>query len=135
MSTTRQAGVLDTSVFIATESGRQLDEALMPEEVATTVVTLAELHAGVLAATTSEIRAQRLATLESVADMETLSVDVDAARMWARLRIYLAETGRRVRINDLWIAAIAASRGLPVVTQDDDFAALDGAANLTIIRV
>jgi predicted nucleic acid-binding protein len=135
MSTTRAAGVLDTSVFIANENGRQLDEALIPDEVATTVVTLAELHVGVLAATTSDIRAQRLATLESVADLETLPVDDEAARMWARLRMYLAETGRRVRINDLWIAAIAASRALPVVTQDDDLAALDGAANLTIIRV
>jgi predicted nucleic acid-binding protein len=135
MSKTRAAGVLDTSVFIATESGRQLEEALIPDEVATTVVTLAELHVGVLTATTSDIRAQRLATLESVADLETLPVDDEAARMWARLRIYLAETGRRVRINDLWIAAIAASRALPIVTQDDDFAALDGAANLTIIRV
>jgi predicted nucleic acid-binding protein len=135
MSTTRAAGVLDTSVFIATETGRQLDEGLIPDEVATTVVTLAELHVGVLAATTSDIRAQRLATLESVADLETLPVDDEAARMWARLRIYLAETGGRVRSNDLWIAAIAASRALPVVTQDDDFAALDGAANLTIIRV
>lgn len=135
MSTMRAAGVLDTSVFIATETGRQLDEALIPDDVATTVVTLAELHVGVLAATTSDIRAQRLATLESVADIETLPVDDEAARMWARLRIYLAETGRRVRINDLWIAAIAASRALPVVTQDDDFAPLNGAANLTIIRV
>ena len=135
MSTARAAGVLDTSVFIATETGRQLDEALVPDEIATTVVTLAELHVGVLAATTSEIRAQRLATLESVADIETLPVDDEAARMWARLRIYLAETGRRVRINDLWIAAIAASRALPVVTKDDDFAALDGAPDLTIIRV
>ena len=129
------AGVLDTSVFIATESGWQLDERLIPEEVATTVVTLAELHVGVLAATTSEIRAQRLATLESVADIEALPADDEAARMWARLRIYLAETGRRVRSNDLWIAAIAASRALPVITQCEDFAALDGAANLTIIRV
>jgi predicted nucleic acid-binding protein len=135
MGTPHAAGVLDTSVFIATESGRQIDEAMVPGEVATTVVTLAELHTGVLAAATSEIRAQRLATLESVADMETLPVDDDAARMWARLRIHLAETGRRVRINDLWIAAIAASRGLPVVTQDDDFAALDGASSVSIIRV
>ena len=120
MTSTPVAGVLDTSVFIATESGRQLDDSLIPEEVATTVVTLAELHVGVLAAQTSEIRAQRLATLDAVADMETLPVDDEAARMWARLRIYLAETGRRVRINDLWIAAIAASRALPVVTQDED---------------
>ena len=135
MSETPPAGLLDTSVFIASETGRQLEESLIPAEVATTVITLAELTAGVLAASTSDARAQRLATLESVADMETLPVDEEAARMWARLRIYLAETGRRVQINDLWIAAIAASRALPVVTQDDDFAALDGAAGLTIIKV
>jgi predicted nucleic acid-binding protein len=135
VSGTPPAGVLDTSVFIASETGRQLDESLVPAEVATTVVTLAELTAGVLAASTSDTRAQRLATLESIADMELLPVDEEAARMWARLRIHLAETGRRVRINDLWIASIAASRVLPVVTQDDDFAALDGAAGLTIIKV
>ena len=135
MSETPPAGLLDTSVFIASETGRQLEESLIPAEVATTVITLAELTVGVLAASTSDSRAQRHATLESVADMETLPVDEEAARMWARLRIHLAETGRRVRINDLWIAAIAASRALPVVTQDDDFAALDGAAGLTIIKV
>jgi predicted nucleic acid-binding protein len=134
MSDPVAAGVVDTSVFIATESGRQLDTTHIPSEVATTVVTLAELTAGVLAATNSDIRAQRLATLETVADMETLPVDEDAARMWARLRVHLAETGRRVRVNDLWIAAIAASRGLPVITQDDDFDALEDAAKLTIIR-
>ena len=135
MRPSHPAGVLDTSIFIASEGKRQLDAALIPDEVATTVVTLAELHTGVLAATNSEIRARRLATLESAGDMETLPVDDDAARMWARLRIHLAETGRQVRINDLWIAAIAASRGLPVVTQDADVAALDGAPDVTIIRV
>jgi predicted nucleic acid-binding protein len=135
MSETPPAGLLDTSVFIATETGRQLEESLIPAEVATTVITFAELTAGVLAARTSDTRAQRLATLESVSDMEVLPVDEEAARMWARLRIHLAETGRRVRINDLWIAAIAASRTLPVITQDDDFAALDGAAGLTVIKV
>jgi hypothetical protein len=135
MSNSHPAGLLDTSVFIATESGRQLDTSAIPDEVATTVITLAELNAGVLVAANSDIRAQRLATLEAVADMETLPVDEQAARTWARLRVYLAETGRRVRINDLWIAAIAASRGLPVITQDDDFEALGGAADLTIVRV
>lgn len=129
------AGVLDTSVFIATETGRGLDESLIPDELATTVVTLAELNAGVLAAATADVRAKRLATLDAVADIITLPVDEDAARMWARLRVHLAESGRRVRINDLWIAAIAASRGLPVITQDDDFDALEGAASLTVIRV
>ena len=67
--------------------------------------------------------------------MEALPVDEDAARVWARLRVHLAETGRRMGINDLWIAAIAVSRGMPVVTQDDDFAALDGASGFTAVRV
>ncbi len=129
------AGVLDTSVFIAQESGRQLAEQLIPEEVATTVITLAELNTGVLAAVSADIRAQRMATLDAVADLVALPVDEDAALMWARMRIHLAETGRRVRINDLWIAAIAASRRLPVVTRHGDFDALDGVAGLTIIHV
>lgn len=64
-----------------------------------------------------------------------LPVDDDAARLWARLRIHLAETGQRVRINDLWIAAIAASRGLPIVTQDEDVDVLNGVAGVAVIRV
>jgi predicted nucleic acid-binding protein len=129
------AGILDTSVFIASETHRPLDASLIPDEVATTVITLAELNAGVLAARTAEIRAGRLRTLDAVADLTALPVDEEAARVWALLRVHLAETGRRVRINDLWIAAIAASKHLPVVTQDDDFDALVGVADLTIIRV
>ncbi|MEI7519688.1 MAG: type II toxin-antitoxin system VapC family toxin [Mycobacteriaceae bacterium] len=129
------AGVLDTSVFIANETGRALNESGIPEAVATTVVTLAELNAGILAAGSAELRARRLATLDAVADIVALPVDEDAARVWARLRVHLAETGRRMGINDLWIAAIAVSRGLPVITQDDDFAALDGASGFTAILV
>jgi predicted nucleic acid-binding protein len=128
-------GVLDTSVFIAQESGRRLVASRVPDEVATTVITVAELNLGVLTAASADVRAQRLATLDAIADILAFPVDDDAARMWARLRIHLAETGHRVRINDLWIAAIAASRGLPVVTQDDDFDPLEGVAGLTIVRV
>jgi hypothetical protein len=53
----------------------------------------------------------------------------------AMLRVHLAEAGRRVRINYPWIAAIAASKHLPVVTQDEDFDALEGVVDLAIIRV
>jgi predicted nucleic acid-binding protein len=129
------AGVLDTSIFIAHESGRRLKASRIPDEVATTVITVAELNLGVLAAASADVRAQRLATLDSVADIVAFPVDDDAARMWARLRIHLAETRRRVRVNDLWIAAIAASRELPVVTQDDDFDPLDGVAGVAIVHV
>jgi predicted nucleic acid-binding protein len=128
-------GLLDTAIFIARESGRAIDEDLLPDEAATTVITLAELHAGVLVAADTDTRARRLATLESVADMRAFSVDEAAARIWAQMRVHLAETGRRVRVNDLWIAAVAAANGLPVVTQDDDFEPVRGVAGLAVIKV
>lgn len=128
-------GLLDTSVFIANESGRPLDAQQLPDESAASVVTLAELHAGVLAAKDTDTRARRLVTLGVVADMEILPVDEDAALEWARLRVHLADAGRRLNVNDLWIAATAVSRRLPVVTQDADFDPLEDVARLTIVRV
>lgn len=129
-----ERGVLDTSVFIAAESGRPLDEAKLPDEAAITTVTLAELHAGVLAAADVETRARRMATLDAVADVELLPVDEAAAVMWARMRVLLAQSRRRVNVNDVWIAACAASRDLPVIAQDDDFDQLEGLAGLRVVR-
>ncbi len=60
-------GVLDTSVFIAAQSGRGPDESLLPEESAVSVATLAELQAGVLGRRGHATRARRLLTLESSA--------------------------------------------------------------------
>jgi predicted nucleic acid-binding protein len=51
------------------------------------------------------------------------------------MRVHLAQTGRRIRVNDLWIAAVAAANSLPVVTQDDHFDPVRGVAGLAVIRV
>jgi predicted nucleic acid-binding protein len=128
-------GLLDTSVLIASETGRPLDAQRLPDELALSAVTLAELHAGVLAARDVDVRARRLATLESVADVEVLPVDAGVAAAWARLRVRLAETNRRMNANDLWIAATAEAHDVALVTQDDDFAALDGIAAVPVLRV
>ena len=130
-----ERGVLDTSVFIAAENGRSLHEELLPDESAISVITLAELQAGVLAARDTRTRARRLATLDALSDIQVLDVDAGSALVWAQMRVELAEAGRRVNVNDLWIAASAVRHGLPVVTQDDDFTALEGTAGLAVIRV
>lgn len=127
-------GVLDTSVFIASETGRALEEDLLPAEAAVSVVTLAELQAGVLAARDTETRARRMATLGIVNDVEILPIDADVARIWAALRVSLAEAGRRINVNDLWIAATAARHRLPVVSQDDDFDVVDGMSGVVVVR-
>ena len=128
-------GLLDTSVLIATEAGRLLDTDALPDELFISVVTVAELQAGVLAASDTATRARRLATLDSVAGLEALPIDVVAAGHWATLRVRLAEEGRRVNVNDLWIAAVAAANDLPIVTQDSDYDPLAGIGGPPVIRV
>ncbi len=135
MTTPPGRGLLDTSIFIALESGRSVDAAALPDQGVICPVTIAELQAGVLVAADLDVRARRLATLESTADIEVLDIDAEVAAEWARLRVHLAQTRRRVNVNDLWIAATAAAHAIPVVTQDDDFAPLQGVSGLEVVRV
>ena len=130
-----EAGLLDTSVLIAPESGRRLNAELLPLRSFVSVVTLAELRAGVHAARTTEIRARRLATLESVAGLSPLVIDSAAASHWARLRFRVHEAGRKVNVNDLWIASVALANSLPVVTQDADYDALLDLGGPAVVRV
>lgn len=127
--------LLDTSVLIARESGRPLDVDALPARAAISVVTLAELHAGVLVAPDTATRARRLATLEAVSVVEALPVTSSAARRWAELRVRLAEQGRRAKVNDLWIAAVAQANSMDVVTQDDDFDAIEAVGGPAVVRV
>lgn len=132
---TPRRGLLDTSVFIASETDRLLDVDALPEEVAISPITVGELHAGVLAADDLDVRARRLATLESIGDVEQLPIDEVVARSWALLRVHLAKNKRRLNVNDLWIAATALTHGIPVVSQDDGFSPVDAVAGLRVVRV
>ena len=128
-------GLVDTSVLIAAEVGRRVERTELPEETAVSVVTLAELQAGVLAAPDSGTRARRMETLDRLSHVLVVGVDEGAAMEWARLRVHLAEQGRHVNVNDLWIAASAVQHRLPIVTQDDDFDPLEGVRGLAVVKV
>ena len=130
-----ERGLLDTTVFIASETGRALDTTQLPAEAAISVVTLAELHVGVLAAPDTATRSRRLATLDATADIEVLPVDDAVAVAWAGLRVQLAEAGRKINVNDLWIAATAMVKGIPVVTRDADYDPLEGLGSVAVVRV
>ena len=51
------------------------------------------------------------------------------------MRVHLGQAGRRVNVNDLWIAAVARANGLLVVTQDDDFDVLADLGLVDVLRV
>jgi len=89
---------------------------------AVSVITLAELHLGVLMAKGSAVRAQRLRTLTMVQNtFEPLPIDSDVARTFAELVAEARRYGKRPRIMDTWIAATAVAHDIPVYTQDEDF--------------
>ena len=125
-------GLADTSVFIARESDRPLQESLFPDELAVSIITIGELRAGVLATNDVKIRDQRLATLTAAMTLDPVSVDDDVAAQWARLRVLLRDSGQRMPVSDSWIAATAMALDVPIVTQDDDYIRL---AELSVIRV
>jgi predicted nucleic acid-binding protein len=95
------------------------------------VITVGQLRAGVLAANDVDTRDRRLATLSEALSFEPVPIDQRVAEAWARLRVDLRNAGKRMPVNDSWIAATAISLGVPVVTQDDDYVELPG---LVVIR-
>ena len=125
-------GLADTSVFVARETGRPIQQRSIPDELAVSVITIGELRAGVLAATDMATRDRRLSTLAGALALRPLPIDDDVAAAWARLRLTLRDEGLRMPVNDSWIAATAMAHDVAIVTQDDDFPSLD---LLEVIRV
>jgi predicted nucleic acid-binding protein len=123
--------VADTSVFIAREAGRAL--GTLPDEIAVSVVTAAELELGVLRASDPGARATRVRTLARVrSEYPLLAIDDQTASCFARLADEQLRAGRKSRRHDTWIAATALRHGAAVVTQDRDFSIF---ASVNVIHV
>jgi predicted nucleic acid-binding protein len=125
--------ILDTSVFIAREQARPLERRL-PDDVAVSVVSMAELEVGVLVAVDAETRGRRLRTLTHVRSLAAaLPLDERTASAYAQLAASVISRGRRPRINDTWIAATALVNDAEVWTRDADFS--DFARAVTVVRL
>lgn len=123
--------VADTSVFIARELGRPLGD--LPEELAVSVVTAAELELGVLRARDGATRSVRLSTLTRMrAQYPLLPIEEATATYFARLAADERLSGRKLRRHDTWIAATALQHGVAVATQDADFTTFEA---VEVIRV
>ena len=125
--------IADTSVFIARESGRPLDPYDDDVEIAVSVVTIAELELGVLAADEASIRALRLRTLRDADQLAPVPVDRAVASAFAALTVQMRAAGRgRLGVQDGWIAATAIAHDAELLTQDSDFEAVPG---LRVVRL
>lgn len=129
-----QRGLLDTNIMIL-RSWIAPDE--LPDEMAISAVTLAELSAGphdVRTDTEQDFyfeaaeRARRLDVLQRAEhEFDPIPFDANAARAYGRVTAAVIAAGRkpRRRVVDLMIAATAIAAELPLYTANpDDFAGL-----------
>lgn len=128
-------GLLDTNILILR---RWIDVAELPDEMAISAITLAELSAGPHEVRRNEDqdmydehqeRARRLEVLQRAeSEFDPIPFDAEAARVYGRVAASVIATGRkpRRRIADLMIAATAIAEDLPMFTTNPgDYAGLE----------
>jgi predicted nucleic acid-binding protein len=128
-------GMLDTNILILR---RWIDPADLPDEMAISAITLAELSAGPHQVRRNDEqdeydehaeRARRLEILQRVeSEFEPVAFDAEAARVYGRVIAAVIAAGRkpRRRVAGLMIAATAIAEGLPLYTTNPgDFAGLE----------
>jgi len=104
--------VLDTSVLIGADAPGDVEAAI-------SVVSITELHFGVLVAEDDDERARRTDRLAAIeAAFDPLPISVEVARAWGRLAAAVSLRGGnpRRRQIDLAIAATATVEKVPLLT-------------------
>lgn len=129
------AGLIDTSVVIDWDDPAVA--AGLPDEVAVSTITFAELATGPHLTTDVTERAARQARLQQAeALFDPIDFDRAAARSYGVVVAAVAAGGRshRPRLADLLIAAVAHANGLGLYTRNaGDFAGLEHLLEVTAV--
>ena len=140
----RRRGVLDTNIVILRA---RIDPDELPDEMAITAITLAELSAGPHEVRSNDEQSSYDAPVERARRMDVLQraehefdpipFDTEAARVYGRVTAAVVAAGRkpRRRALDLMIASIAIAEGLPLYTTNpDDFVGLEQLLTVVPVR-
>ena len=109
--------MLDTNTCIyAMNRRRGFDPRLPLPDCGVSIIVLGELEYG---AHRSSRSAQSFAALRDfAASVQVADLDPEVARQYGRLRAGLHAIGRPIGPNDLWIAAHALTRDVPLITHN-----------------
>jgi predicted nucleic acid-binding protein len=129
------SGLVDTSVVVDWHDPAVI--AALPDELAVSAITMAELAAGPLLAASLVEAAKRQARLQEVESiLEPIPFDGTAARSYGLMVAAVVREGRkpRSRFADLLIAATAHASRLDLYTRNgDDFTGLEGLVRVVAV--
>ena len=109
--------MLDTNICIYAMNRRRGFEARLPlPDCGVSIIVLGELEFG---AHRSSRSVQSFASIRDfAASVQVADLDAEVARQYGRLRAYLRSIGQPIGPDDLWIAAHALARNVPLITHN-----------------
>jgi tRNA(fMet)-specific endonuclease VapC len=118
--------VLDTNALLALVEGDvALDRVITGENrLAIPAIVLGEYLFGIRHSRNRARYEQWLR--ERLALFMVLNADSETARAYADIRSELRSGGKRIPMNDHWVAAIARQYDIPLITRDPHFGAVQG---------
>ena len=85
-------------------------------ECGISIIVLGELEWGV--AQSSRVEENRAGLRDLLAAVRVVDLNAEVARQYGRLRAHLRAIGQPIGPNDLWIAAHALARDVPLITHN-----------------
>ena len=120
--------VLDTNIYIDFAAGNPaVVNALSDfgEELYLPAVVIAELTYGFMKGTKEKLNEKKLQEFIESLDVRIIGIDRDTARKYALIYHFLVKKGRKIPINDVWIAASCLSIGGTLISRDKHFDSID----------
>ena len=117
--------LLDTNVVVALFGDDSVVVSTIADatEVFLPAIVIGELWYGALKSAHRDDNLQRIREL--AAALPVLAADRAVAEMYGDIKQALRAKGRPIPENDIWIAAIARTHELEIITRDDHFDAVD----------
>ena len=121
---------LDTNIYSLLGRGSVNDETAQliqsADSLGLPVIVLAELYAGFRQGKLKDKNIQNLKKFLLLKNVEVLNTTLDTSEIYGDMHFQLAQMGKPIPTNDLWIAALVAENGYTLCTADQHFKLIEG---------
>ncbi len=120
--------VLDTNIYCDYAEGiPSIVETIANygETIYLPAIVIAELTFGFMKGNKQEYNEKKLHYIIDQLQIEIINVNKDVARKYALIYLHLVKKGRKIPLNDVWIAACCMELGGTLFTHDNHFKSIE----------